>query len=257
MTSKRLDGKIALVTGGSRGIGRGIALRLAQDGCAAVAITYHSDQANAASSADAVQAAGAAAIPIRARMEDPRQIVALFDTLDHELRDRFGAPDLDILVNNAGSGGWDTLTTSTPETFDRVLAVHARAPFFVTQAAVPRLRDGGRIINISSGWSRRPSGLAPVYSMAKAAVNAMTEALTSELGPRGITINTIAPGWTVTDGNESVRQDPQLVAKVEAETALGRFGQPTDIAAVVSAFASADGAWLTGQYIDASGGYRV
>src|SRR5262245_19742783 len=167
-----------------------------------------------------------------------------------------GTRSLDIVVNNAGSGGWDTLETSVPETFDRIIAIHLRAPFFVTQAAVARLRPGGRIVNISSAWSRRPSAMAPVYSMAKAGVNAIAEALAAELGPRGITINTIAPGWTITEANAGARSDPELVARVEADTALRRFGQPADIAGVVSAFVSDDGGWLTGQYIDASGGYR-
>jgi NAD(P)-dependent dehydrogenase (short-subunit alcohol dehydrogenase family) len=257
MASRKLEGKIALVTGGSRGIGRGIALRLAQDGCAAVAITYHSDKASAETSAKDIEAAGAIAVPVRARLEDPSEILALFETVDAELQRRLGTNRLDIVVNNAGSGGWDTLETSVPKTFDEIVAIHARAPFFVTQAAVSRMPKGGRIINMSSGWSKRPSGMAPVYSMAKAAVNAMTEALANELGPRGITINTVAPGWTVTDGTAGPRQDPKLVAQVEAETALGRFGQPADIAAVVSAFASDDSAWLTGQYVDASGGYRI
>ena len=110
---------------------------------------------------------------------------------------------------------------------------------------------------MSSGWSKNPSPIAPVYSVAKAAVNAMTVAVASELGPRGITVNTIAPGWTVTDGTTEPRKDSDLVKQVESETALGRFGQPADIAAVVSAFVSDDGTWLTGQYVDASGGYRI
>lgn len=181
----------------------------------------------------------------------------MFETLDAELQARVGNSGIDILVNNAGSGGWDTLEDSVPETFDRIIAVHARGPFFVTQAAAQRLRNGGRIINMSSGWSKQPSAMAPVYSMAKAAVNAMTLALAGEFGPRGITVNTVAPGWTVTDGTAEPRKDPNLVAQVETETAFGRFGQPADIAAAVSAFASDDGAWLTGQYVDASGGYRI
>src|SRR5262249_18836624 len=117
-------------------------------------------------------------------------------------------------------------------------------------------RPGGRIINISSAWSKRPSAMAPVYSMAKAGVNAIAEALAGELGPRGITVNTIAPGWTITDLNAGARSDPELVARVEADTALRRFGQPADIAAVVAAFVSEDGGWVTGQYIEARGGYR-
>lgn len=257
MTSTRLKGKIALVTGGSRGIGRGIALKLAQEGCAAVALTYHSNQASAETSAAAIQEAGAVAIPIRARLEDPAEIAVLFETLDEKLTTHFGAAKLDILVNNAGSGGWDTLETSVPTSFDKIIAIHLRAPFFVTQAAVSRMRPGGRIVNMSSGWSKQPSAMAPVYSMAKAGVNAIAQALAAELGPRGITINTVAPGWTITDGTAGPRSNQELVAQVEAETALGRFAEPADIAGVVTAFVSDDGAWLTGQYIDANGGYRV
>jgi NAD(P)-dependent dehydrogenase (short-subunit alcohol dehydrogenase family) len=253
----RLDGKVALVTGGSRGIGRGIALRLAQEGCAIVAFTFHSNADGAQATAAAIDASGAVSIPIQARLEEPDDIAALFTALDTELERRRGSRELDIVVNNAGSGGWDTFQSSVPETFDQIIAVHARAPFFVTQAAAKRLRSGGRVINMSSGWSRRPSPMAPVYSMAKAAVNAMTEALAAELGARGITVNTVAPGWTATDGNAEVRKDAALVAKVETDTILGRIGQPADIAAVVTMFASDDAAWLTGQYVDAGGGYGI
>lgn len=249
-----LDGKVALVTGGSRGIGRGIALRLAREGCAVVAFTYHSDSSSAKSSAADIEAAGADAIAIRARLEEPEEIRGLFTTLDRELEQRGHEPKLDILVNNAGSGGWDTFQTSVPETFDRIIAIHARAPFFVTQAAARRLRDGARVINMSSGWSKHPSKLAPVYSMAKAAVNAMTEALAAELGTRGITVNTIAPGWTATDGNAELRKDPAIVAQVEKQTILGRFGEPADIANVVALFASEQAGWVTGQYLGANGG---
>lgn len=253
----RLDGKIALVTGGSRGIGRGIALRLAQEGCAIVAFTYRSDSTSAQSAAAAVETAGAAAVPIRVRLEQPEEIGALFSTLDAELTGRTGRAEFDILVNSAGSAGGGTLASSVPETFDRTFAVNTRAPFFVTQAAASRLRDGGRVINISSVYSTRPAQLAPVYSMAKAALNALTQVAAAELGERGITVNTISPGWTITDANAEARRDPALVAQVERDTVPGRMAEPADVAGVVSLFASADAAWLTGQYVDANGRYRV
>jgi NAD(P)-dependent dehydrogenase (short-subunit alcohol dehydrogenase family) len=256
--TRRLEGKFSLVTGGSRGIGRGIALRLAQEGCAIVAFTYHSDAASAQSTATAIEAAGAVAIPIRAQLEQPAEIGALFSTLDAELTRRTGRAEFDILVNNAGAADKrDTLATSVPEAFDHIIAVNTRAPFFVTQAAASRLRDGGRVINISSFYSTRPSKLAPVYSMAKAAVNAMTEAVAAELGERGITVNSIAPGWTATDANAEARTDRALVERVGKDTVAGRMAEPADIAGVVSLFASPDAAWLTGQYVDANGRYRA
>ena len=128
-------------------------------------------------------------------------------------------------MNNAGAAGQDTLASSVPGTFDRIIAVNARAPFFVTQAAASRLRDGGRMINISSVYSTRPSKLAPVYSMAKAAVNSMTQTVAAELGERGITVNANAPGWTVTDANAEARKDPALVAQVGKDTVLGRMAE--------------------------------
>ena len=254
--TKNLNGKIALVTGGSRGIGRAIALRLAQDGCAIVALTYHSDEASARDTAAAIETIGAVAVPIRARLEDPAEIDALFATLDTALTDLAGGPSFDILVNNAGTGGWSTLATETAEAFDRSIAVNARAPFLVTQAADPRLRNGGRIINISSVFSTRPSAQALAYSMAKAAVNALTTITAAELGPRGITVNAVAPGWTATAANAAARQDPAVAEQVAGFTVAGRMAEPADVAGVVAMFAAPEGAWLTAQYVDAHGRFR-
>jgi len=252
----RLDGKIALVTGGSRGIGRGIALRLAREGCAVVAFTYHSDEAAAKESAAEIEAAGAAAVAIRAQLERADEVGALFRTFDAELADRTGGTGLDILVNNAGSAGPGTLTTTSPAMFDEIVAVHARAPFFMLQEASTRLRDGGRVINISSAFSTRPSPGAPVYSMAKAAVNALTTIAAAEFGERGITVNTVSPGWTATEANAAARQNEDLIASIVRDTAGGRIAEPADIAGVVAMFASAEGAWLTGQYVEANGRFR-
>jgi 3-oxoacyl-[acyl-carrier protein] reductase len=256
MTSDSLNGKIALVTGGSRGIGRGIALRLARDGCAIVAITYHSDADSAQATAAQIEKAGAAAIRIRARLEDPADIDALFAALDAQLTERTGSTGFDILVNNAGTGGAGTLSTETRETFDHSIAVNLRAPFLVTQAAATRLRDGGRIINISSVYSTRPSKQAVAYSITKAGVNALTEIAAAELGPRGITVNAVAPGWTATDANAESRKDPALAEQVAGFTVAGRMAQPADVAGVVSMFAAPEGAWLTAQYVNAHGRFQ-
>ena len=252
----RLDGRIALVTGGSRGIGRGIAVRLAQEGSAVVAFTYHSDEAAAKESAARIEAAGATAVAIRARLERAEEVGALFRTLDEELTALTGGTGLDILVNNAGSAGQGTLTTTSPEMFDEIVAVNARAPFFMLQEASTRLRDGGRVINISSAFSTRPSPATPVYSMAKAAVNALTTIAAAEFGERGITVNTVSPGWTATDANAAARRNEELIASVARDTAGGRIAEPADIAGVVAMFASAEGTWLTGQYVEANGRFR-
>lgn len=252
----KLGGKIALITGGSRGIGRGIALRLAQEGCAVVAFTFHSDTVAAKESAAEIEAAGAIGVPIRAQLERADEAGALFHTLDRELTAKAGGTALDILVNNAGSAGSGTLTTTTPEMFDEIIAVNTRAPFFLLQEASSRLRDGGRVINISSSFSVRPAPGAPVYSMAKAAVNTLSTIAAAEFGERGITVNAVSPGWTATDANAEMRRNEQLIASVAKDTAGGRIAEPADIAGVVAMFASPEGAWLTGQHVEANGRFR-
>lgn len=181
----------------------------------------------------------------------------MFERLDDEFTKRNGSKALDILVNNAGNSGWVGFKDATPDSWDTLIAVYARAPFFIVQAALDRLADGGRIINISSAAATKPVTAAPVYSMAKAAINNLTHALASELGPRGITANAVAPGYTRTDANAAFRENPELVKAVEAEIALGRFGEPSEIAAVVAFLASDEGHWVIGQTIEASGGYKL
>ncbi|WP_409741109.1 SDR family NAD(P)-dependent oxidoreductase [Ferrovibrio sp.] len=251
-----LAGKTALVTGGSRGIGRSIAERLANEG-ATVALTYNASSTGADEAVTAIRNANGSAFALRADLSDAEAIPALFETLDGELTSRTGSRALDILVNNAGNSGWGGLSDATPNVWDTMFAVHARAPFFVIQSALARLSNGGSIINISSGVGTRPMHVAPIYSMAKAAINNLTHALAMELGPRGITVNAVAPGWIKTDMNATVRENADMVKAIEADTALGRFGETSDIAAVVAFLASEGGRWITAQVIEASGGYRL
>jgi 3-oxoacyl-[acyl-carrier protein] reductase len=254
--SKLLHGKTALVTGGSRGIGRAIAERLANEG-AIVAITYNASEAAAAEVVASIEAAGGAAFALHADLADAASIPRLFDQLDRALVERTGGQALNILVNNAGNSGWGGLDDATPESWDTMFAVHARAPFFIIQSALSRLSGGGRIVNISSGAATRPIPVVPIYSMAKAGINNLTHSLASTLGPRGVTVNAVAPGWVRTDMNAAVRENADMVKAIEADTALGRFGEASEIAAVVAFLASDGAGWVTGQVIEASGGYKL
>ena len=244
-----LQGKTALVTGASRGIGRAIAQRLAVDG-AMIAIHYGGNDAAANETLKAIEQTGGQAFLVKAELGVDGDIETLFSKLEKGLT----GPQLDILVNNAAVAPQIALDQTTPEEFDRIFAINVRAPFFITQRAIPLMTDGGRIINISSGvtWFATP---ATVYSMTKGALNVLSRSLANSLGSRNITVNTISPGITDTDMNPSIRdKDVKAVERVTRMTALGRPGRPTDIADAVAFLASDDGRWITGQTLEVNGG---
>ncbi len=248
-----LQGKIAVVTGASRGIGRTIAIRLAADG-ALVAVNFQKNAEAAAAVVQEIEAAGGEAFALQGDVGSVQGISHFFQALDAELTKRRGNNQFDILVNSAGIGTQGTVETTSEGVFDELMAVNVKGSFFVTQAAISRLRSGGRIINLSSALSRHPYPRMAAYSIGKAAINHFTLILAAELGKRGITVNAIGPGMTATDFTAHARQDPKVVQMVSAHTALGRLGEAEDIARVAAWLASDDARWVTGQYIEASGG---
>ncbi|MCO5995454.1 glucose 1-dehydrogenase [Actinoallomurus sp. WRP9H-5] len=254
MGTGALEGRVALVTGGSRGIGRAIAERLARDG-AAVAVAYARDEAAASETVERVRKDGGRAFALRAelgRHGDAARLWAAFDAAgaDHAPEGR-----LDIIVNNAGIGRSAPLAALTEDEFDEVFAVNVRAPFFIVQQGLTRLRDGGRIINISSGAATIAMPEIIAYGSTKGALDTFTLNLAKELGPRGITVNSVAPGIVDTDVNASwLRGDPEAEAYAASLAALGRVGRPEDIADVVAFLASDDARWVTGRVVDATGG---
>jgi 3-oxoacyl-[acyl-carrier protein] reductase len=244
-----LSGKTALVTGASQGIGRAIAQRLGRDG-AVVAVHYRSEEAAAHEVVMEIKEAGADAFPVSAELGVEGDVDALFAGLEAG----FGTRPLDILVNNAGVTDWNaTIEHASPEAFDRSFAINVRAPFFIIQRALPRMADGGRIINISSGvtWFAVPE---VVYAMTKAALNALSRSLAQTQGGRNITVNAVAPGITDTAMNSWLHDEPGVERDVASIVALGRVGRPEDIADVVAFLASDDARWITGQTVDVNGG---
>jgi 3-oxoacyl-[acyl-carrier protein] reductase len=252
---KPLAGKIALVTGASRGIGCATALRLGADG-ALVAVHFNRDRAAAQAVVGAIAAGGGTAFAIAADFNEASAAEQLFVAFDASLRQRGDKPKLDILVNNAGIGSRQPIDQVAPDDFERMIAINLRAPFFVMQQALPRLVDGGRIVNISSTAARIGYAETPLYAATKAALESLTLSTAKRLGPRGITVNAVAPGATRTDLNPLAR-DPDSAKQIAAETTLGRVGEPEDIADVVAFLASEQAHWITGQVIEASGGLRL
>ncbi|WP_374016371.1 SDR family oxidoreductase [Paenibacillus thiaminolyticus] len=252
----KLKGKIALVTGASRGIGRGIAWRLAHEG-ALVAVHYGKRKKEAEQVVHAIQQSGGSAFAIGADVSALNGIRDLYAALDEALRERTGDHRFDILVNNAGIGQILTMEEATEESFDEVMSINVKAPFFVTQRALTRLNNGGRIINISSFVTRSASPSVFAYSMSKGAMNTLTLALAQQLGSRNITVNAILPGIINTEMNAGTLHNSDGQKYAAGLSALNRWGEPEDVADVASFLASSDSRWVTGQLIDASGGSHL
>lgn len=241
-----LSGKTALVTGGSRGIGRAICLRLARDG-AEIILHFHRNQAAAEEVAAEI---GRKVTLVRADLRSIDEIDGLFLQLAHL--------KLDLLINNAGIWGGTPLGSSTAELTDEILAINLRGPFWVTHRALPLINDGGRIVNISSVAGRTGvAGGRSLYSATKAGLDALTKNWALELAPRGILVNAVAPGYVATDMTAGHFSDAAVLERAIVRNPLGRLGTPEDVADAVAFLCSDDARFITGQSINVSGGFVI
>jgi NAD(P)-dependent dehydrogenase (short-subunit alcohol dehydrogenase family) len=246
-----LSGKTALVTGACRGIGRAIAERLAHDG-AFVAVHYGTREADARDVVESIEGRGGNAVSIRTEF-GVNGVGAEVEALFRELDATFGDKPLDIVVNNAGILDGTPIEAVTPDAFERIFAINVEAPFFVVQGALPRLREGGRIINISSAATRIASPFLH-YAMSKGAIDVLSRTLAQQLGQRRITVNSVDAGTIDTDAGRGSTAPPACGLRSRPPSRWGRMGEAGDVADVVAFLASDDSRWITGQSIEASGG---
>ncbi|RUT00447.1 3-oxoacyl-ACP reductase [Dulcicalothrix desertica PCC 7102] len=246
--------QVALITGGSRGLGKDMALRLAQTGCDII-ITYKSKLEEASEVVTQIKQIGQNATALQFDVGQIKDFDGFVAKLQTVLSKEFGTEKLDILINNAGVGATIPIAQVTEEDFDGLVNIHFKGVYFLTQKLLPIINDGGRIINISSGTTRFANPGYSVYASAKSAIETFTRYLAKEIGTRGITANVLAPGAIETDfNNATVRSNPQIKGYIASNTALGRVGQAEDIGGIVAFLCSPDAKWINGQRIEASGG---
>lgn len=249
--------KTALITGGSRGLGRNMAIAIAKKGID-VAITYHSNRSEAEKAATEIRALGQKAYLFRLDTRDTRQFDDFIAQLTGELQKQKDRPNIDYLVNNAGTALYAPASDTTEEQLDNIFNIHYKGVFFLTQKLLPHLNDGGGIINISSGLTRIIIPGSSVYGSIKAAVEVLTRYLAKELGDRRIRVNTVAPGAIETDfGGGRTRDNKVINTRIASLTALGRVGLPDDIGGVVAFLCTEDAYWINGQRIEVSGGQSL
>jgi len=251
------NARIALVTGASRGLGRNTAIALARKGVDVIG-TYHSNRAEADATAAAIAALGRKAAMFQLDTGDVARFPAFTADLKQALAAKWGRANFDYLVNNAGIGVHSPFAETSEADFDRLMDIHLKGVFFLTQALLPLIADGGRIVNASSGLTRFALPGYAAYAAMKGAVEVLTRYLAKELGPRGIAVNTIAPGAIETDfGGGAVRDNKQVNAFVASVTALGRPGLPDDIGPAVASLLTEDNRWINAQRIEISGGMMI
>jgi len=249
--------KIALVTGGSRGLGKDMALRLAEKGLDVI-LTYNTQAAEAQNVVRQVEQSGRRAATLQLNTGDLKSFDTFVTQLKSTLESTFSTTHFDYLINNAGVGGYSLVSEVTEELFDQLLNIHFKGVYFLTQKMLPLMNDGGGIVNVSSGLTRVSVPGSSAYASMKGAVEIFTRYLAKELGARGIKANIVAPGAVMTDfGGAHLRNDEQLQKFISSVTALGRPGVAEDIGGVVAFLCSPDAGWVNGQRIEASGGMAL
>jgi NAD(P)-dependent dehydrogenase (short-subunit alcohol dehydrogenase family) len=255
--AQQTEKKIALITGGSRGLGRNTAVNLAKKNVDVV-LTYHSNKTEADAAVAEIAALGGKAVALQLDSSKVGTFDAFATSLKTALKDTFGRDTFDYLVNNAGTGLHAPFTQTTEEQFDSMVNVHLKGVFFLTQKLLPLIADGGHIINLSSGLARFTVPGMSAYAAMKGGIEVLTRYLAKELGARGITANTVAPGAIETDfGGGAVRDNEQMNKMVASTTALGRAGVPDDIGPMIASLLSDDNRWVNGQRIEVSGGANL
>jgi NAD(P)-dependent dehydrogenase (short-subunit alcohol dehydrogenase family) len=251
------DHPIALITGGSRGLGRSMALKLAAQGTDVI-LTYRSARAEADAVVARIRDLGRRAAALPLDVGDVRRFPAFVDQLRGVLADQWQRDRFDYLVNNAGVGAHAPIAETTEADFDLLMNVHFKGVFFLTQQLLPLIADGGRIVNVSSGLTRFSLPGYAAYAAMKGAIEVLTRYLARELGGRGIAVNTLAPGAIATDfGGGAVRDNPELNRFVASQTALGRVGEADDIGGALASLLSPGGGWINAQRVEVSGGMFV
>ncbi|CAG2157522.1 3-oxoacyl-[acyl-carrier-protein] reductase FabG [Cupriavidus campinensis] len=249
--------RITVVTGASRGLGRNAALSIARQG-GDVIITYQSRAQDAQAVVAEIEAMGRKAMAFQLDSGAVATFAPFAEQLRKALQQHWGRNSFDHLVNNAGHGDYALIADTTEAQFDRLVDVHFKGVYFLTQALLPLIADGGRIVNLSSGLTRVSYPGYAAYAAAKGAIEVLSVYLAKELGQRGIAVNTVAPGAIETDfGGGAVRDNPELNQSFAAMTALGRVGVPDDIGPMIASLLSADNRWINAQRIEVSGGQRI
>lgn len=256
--SQRLATKTALITGSSRGIGRAVALSFAKEGAALIGVHYGANADAANATVRDIEALGAKAVAVKADLKEGKDAAdSLWAQFSEIAQAETGSSTLDILVNNAGIAIALPLTQTSEAVFDEVMTINYKAPFFLIQAVADHMRNNGRIINVSTGFTRIAAPMHSAYAASKGALETLTLALAPAFAARGITVNAVLPGVTETDMNAEWLASPDARAGAEALSVFSRVGQVEDVADVITFLASNDARWITGQRIDATGGARI